>query len=71
MEKNCFLLFPIAGSFFFPLSLFLLTPSDCVSSAASDVYRREFLASRTNAWLSLPMLFLMATSHGDYVILGK
>ncbi len=33
--------------------------------------RRAFLASRTNAWLSLPMLFFMATSHGDYVILGK
>ncbi|MBC7909598.1 MAG: urate hydroxylase PuuD [Pyrinomonadaceae bacterium] len=33
--------------------------------------RKAFLASRTNAWLSLPMLFFMATSHGDYVILGK
>ena len=33
--------------------------------------RRAFLASRTNAWLSLPMLFFMATSHGDYVIFGK
>jgi uncharacterized membrane protein len=32
--------------------------------------RRAFLASRTNAWLSLPMLFLMGTSHGDYVIFG-
>ncbi len=28
-------------------------------------------ASRTNAWLSLPMLFFMGTSHGDYIILGK
>jgi len=33
--------------------------------------RRAFLASRTNTWLSLPMLFFMATSHGDYIILGK
>lgn len=33
--------------------------------------RLAFLASRTNAWLSLPMLFFMATSHGDYIILGK
>lgn len=33
--------------------------------------RRAFLASRTNAWLSLPLLFFMATSHGDYVIFGK
>lgn len=32
--------------------------------------RKAFLASRTNAWLSLPMLFFMATSHGDYIILG-
>jgi uncharacterized membrane protein len=33
--------------------------------------RRAFLASRTNAWMSLPMLFFMATSHGDWVIFGK
>src|SRR5919112_3067471 len=33
--------------------------------------RRSFLASRTNTWLSLPMLFFMATSHGDYIIFGK
>ena len=33
--------------------------------------RRAFLASRANAWLSLPMLFFMATSHGDWVILGR
>ncbi|HEX8687590.1 MAG TPA: urate hydroxylase PuuD [Pyrinomonadaceae bacterium] len=33
--------------------------------------RRAFLASRANAWLSLPMLFFMATSHGDYIIFGK
>jgi uncharacterized membrane protein len=32
--------------------------------------RKAFLASRINAWLSLPMLFFMATSHGDYVMLG-
>lgn len=33
--------------------------------------RKAFLASRTNAWLSLPMLFLMGTSHGDYIMFGK
>lgn len=33
--------------------------------------RRAFLASRANAWLSLPMLFFMSTSHGDYAILGR
>ena len=33
--------------------------------------RRAFLASRANAWLSLPMLFFMATSHGDWIIFGK
>ena len=37
----------------------------------ADVMRRAFLASRTNAWLSLPMLFFMGTSHGDYIIFGK
>lgn len=40
-------------------------------AAAPELARQAFLASRTNAWLSLPMLFLMGTSHGDYVILGK
>jgi len=40
-------------------------------AAPPELARRAFLASRTNAWLSLPMLFFMATSHGDYVILGK
>ena len=33
--------------------------------------RKAFLASRTNAWLSLPMLFFMGTSHGDWTIFGK
>lgn len=37
----------------------------------ADLARKAFLASRTNAWLSLPMLFLMGTSHGDYIILGS
>jgi len=39
--------------------------------APADLARKAFLASRTNAWLSLPMLFFMATSHGDYIIFGK
>src|SRR5204863_3165984 len=30
--------------------------------------RPAFIASRTNAWLSLPMLLLMGTSHGDWLI---
>jgi uncharacterized membrane protein len=33
--------------------------------------RRAFLASRTNAWLSLPLLFFMGTARGDYIIFGK
>ena len=34
--------------------------------------RKAFLASRANAWLSLPMLFFMAVSPGlDYVMFGK
>ncbi len=39
-------------------------------AAPPELARRAFLASRTNAWLSLPMLFFMASSH-DYIILGK
>jgi len=31
--------------------------------------RRAFLASRTNTWLSLPVIFFMATSHkGEYTL---
>lgn len=41
------------------------------TAAPPELARRAFLASRTNAWLSLPMLFFMSTSHGDYIILGK
>jgi uncharacterized membrane protein len=37
----------------------------------ADRARKAFLASRTNAWLSLPMLFFMGTSHGDWTIFGK
>jgi uncharacterized membrane protein len=39
--------------------------------ADAALARRSFLASRTNAWLSLPMLFFMATSHGDWIIFGR
>ena len=40
-------------------------------AAAPELARQAFIASRTNAWLSLPMLLFMATSHGDWVVLGK
>jgi len=40
-------------------------------AAAPELPRQAFLASRTNAWLSLPLLFFMGTSHGDWVIFGK
>ena len=40
-------------------------------AAPPELARQAFIASRTNAWLSLPMLLFMATSHGDWVILGK
>jgi uncharacterized membrane protein len=33
--------------------------------------RKGFLASRANAWLSLPMLFFMGVSHGDYIMFGQ
>ncbi|HEX8163031.1 MAG TPA: urate hydroxylase PuuD [Pyrinomonadaceae bacterium] len=40
-------------------------------AAPPEFARRAFLASRTNTWLSLPMLFFMATSHGDWIIFGR
>jgi len=40
-------------------------------AAPPELARQAFLASRTNAWLSLPLLLLMATAHGDWVIFGK
>ena len=40
-------------------------------AAAPELARQAFIASRTNAWLSLPMLFFMATSHGDWIIFGS
>jgi uncharacterized membrane protein len=40
-------------------------------AAPPELARQAFIASRTNAWLSLPMLLFMATSHGDWVIFGK
>lgn len=38
---------------------------------SATLARRAFLASRTNAWLSLPMLLLMGVSHGDYIMFIK
>jgi uncharacterized membrane protein len=40
-------------------------------AAAPELARQAFIASRTNAWLSLPMLLFMGTSHGDWVVFGK
>jgi len=40
-------------------------------AAPPELARQGFIASRTNAWLSLPMLLFMGTSHGDWVMLGK
>jgi uncharacterized membrane protein len=40
-------------------------------AAPPELARQAFIASRTNTWLSLPMLFFMATSHGDWIIFGK
>jgi uncharacterized membrane protein len=40
-------------------------------AAAPELARQAFIASRTNAWLSLPMLLFMGTSHGDWVMFGK
>jgi uncharacterized membrane protein len=40
-------------------------------AAAPELARQAFIASRTNTWLSLPMLLFMGTSHGDWVIFGR
>lgn len=40
-------------------------------AAPPELAREAFLASRTNAWMSLPMLLFMGTSHGDWVIFGR
>ena len=40
-------------------------------AAPPELARQAFIASRTNTWMSLPMLFFMGTSHGDWVIFGK
>src|SRR5688572_9553520 len=40
-------------------------------AAAPELARQAFIASRTNAWLSLPMLLFMGTSHGDWVMFGR
>ena len=39
-------------------------------AAPPELARQAFLASRTNAWLSLPMLLFMGTSHGDWIVFG-
>jgi uncharacterized membrane protein len=41
-----------------------------IPAESAKLARRAFLASRTNFWLSIPMLFFMATSHGDYIWWG-
>src|SRR5258707_7085869 len=38
--------------------------------AAPELARQAFVASRTNAWLSLPLLLLMGTSHCVWIIFG-
>jgi uncharacterized membrane protein len=40
-------------------------------AAAPELPRQAFIASRTNAWLSLPLLLFMASAHGDWIIFGK
>ena len=40
-------------------------------AAPPELARQAFIASRTNTWLSLPLLLFMGTSHGDWIILGR
>lgn len=39
-------------------------------AAPPELARQAFIASRTNAWLSLPMLLFMGTSEHDWVAFG-
>jgi uncharacterized membrane protein len=39
-------------------------------AAPPELARQAFLASRTNAWLSLPMILFMATSEHDWTAFG-
>ncbi|MGH9801521.1 MAG: urate hydroxylase PuuD, partial [Blastocatellia bacterium] len=39
-----------------------------IPDESAKIARIAFLASRTNAWLSLPMLLMMGVSHGDYIM---
>jgi uncharacterized membrane protein len=39
--------------------------------APPELARQAFIASRTNAWLSLPMVLFMGTSEHDWVAFGK
>src|SRR5258707_3556821 len=40
-------------------------------AAPPELARQAFFASRTNAWLLLPMLLFMGTSHGEWGIFGE
>jgi uncharacterized membrane protein len=40
-------------------------------AAPPELARQAFIASRTNAWLSLPMLLFMGTSEHDWILFGK
>ena len=48
----------------------LIAATAAGETPSADLARRALLASRANAWLSLPMLFFMGASHGDYTILN-
>ena len=39
-------------------------------AAPPELARQAFIASRTNAWMSLPMILFMATSEHDWTIFG-
>lgn len=42
-----------------------------IPAESAQLARKAFLASRTNAWLSLPMLLMMGVSSGDYIMFIK
>lgn len=40
-------------------------------AAPPELARQAFIASRTNAWLSLPMLLFMGLSEHDWIVFGQ
>jgi uncharacterized membrane protein len=65
------LMFANVWSIIWPSQRRIIAATVAGTPAPPELARKAFLASRTNFWLSFPLLFLMGTSHGDWVLFGK